>query len=195
MYLHDDRPICKVLAIDLCSGGFNIWQSYVDVMGLLRSLFNLATHTKKDGITTLNVGVAARSAVLQITSSNTPLVMTTLSMDILHVTDVQQRKSLMQMLAFLIRKVNLMISERSITLNSNSFSASVGDSTESSAVDRSGGQIPRSKCCRGPRGYHRCCHRDSHARRPNVSLFISMPSMIGPGEPLSSTASQLSTST
>ena len=105
MYLLDDRPMCKVLAIDLCSRGFNIWQSYVDVMDLLRSLFSLATHTKKDGITTLNVGAAARSAVLQVMSSNTPLVMTTLSMDILHVTDVQQRKSLMQMLAFLIRKV------------------------------------------------------------------------------------------
>ena len=94
-----------MLAIDLCSRGFNIWQSHVDVMGLLRSLFNLATHTKKDGISTLNIGAASRNAVLQLTSSNTPLVMTTLSMDILHVTDVQQRKSLMQMLAFLIRKV------------------------------------------------------------------------------------------
>ena len=74
-------------------------------MELLRSLFALATHTKKDGITTLNVGAAARIAVLQIASINTPLVMTTLSMDILHVTDVERRKSLMQMLAFLIRKV------------------------------------------------------------------------------------------
>jgi len=105
MYLHDDRPICKILAIDLCSRGFDTWQSYIDVMELLRSLFTLATYTKKDGITTLNVGAVARSAVLQIASSNTPLVMTTLSMDILHVTDIQKRKSLMQMLAFLIRKV------------------------------------------------------------------------------------------
>jgi hypothetical protein len=105
MYLHDDRPICKILAIDLCSRGFDTWQSYIDVMELLRSLFTLGTHTKKDGITTLNVGAAARSAVLQIASNHTPLVMTTLSMDILHVTDVEQRKSLMHMLAFLIRKV------------------------------------------------------------------------------------------
>ena len=79
----------------------------MDVMELLRSLFTLATHTKKDGITTLNVGTAARSAVLQIVSNNTPLVMTALSMDIMHVTDVQQRKSLMQMLTVLIRKVTL----------------------------------------------------------------------------------------
>ena len=111
MHLQDDRPICKTLAIDLCSRGFNIWQSYVDVMALLRSLFNLATHTKKDGISTLNVGVAARAAVLRVMSNNTPLVMTTLSMDILNVTDVQQRKSLMQILAFLIRKVILVFSE------------------------------------------------------------------------------------
>ena len=120
MYLHDDRPMCKMLAIDLCSRGFNIWQSYVDVMGLLRLLFNLATHTKKDGVTTLNVGTAARSAVLQVMSSNTPLVMTTLSMDILHVTDVQQRKSLMQMLAFLIRKVGLTVRKK-VSLNRNTI--------------------------------------------------------------------------
>ena len=106
MYLHDDRPICKILAIELCSRGFDTWQSYIDVMELLRSLFTLATYTKKDGITMLNVGAVARSAVLQIASTNTPLVMTTLSMDILHVTDIQKRKSLMQMLAFLIRKVS-----------------------------------------------------------------------------------------
>ena len=92
MYLNDDRPICKILAIELCSRGFDTWQSFIDVTELLRSLFTLATHTKKDGITILNVGAAARSAVLQIASNNTPLVMTTLSMDILHVADVQQRK-------------------------------------------------------------------------------------------------------
>ena len=149
MYLHDDRPTCKMLAIDLCSRGFDIWQSYVDVMGLLRSLFNLATHTKKDGITTLNVGSAARSAVLQITSSDTPLVMTSLSMDILHVTDVQQRKSLMQMLAFLIRKVGLMVTNNDTApLNRTLCSASIGDSTKPPATNRSGGKIPRSKCFR-----------------------------------------------
>ena len=145
MYLHDDRPICKILAIDLCSRGFDIWHSYVDVMELLRSLFTLATHTKKDGITTLNVGAAARSAVLQIASNNTPLVMTTLSMDILHVTDVQQRKSLMQMLAFLIRKVTDGPDEWCGVTDPGSFSASVGDSTEPSTFDRSSGQIPRPK--------------------------------------------------
>lgn len=122
MYLQDDRPICKMLAIDLCSRGFNLWQSYVDAMGLLRSLFNLATHTKKDGITTLNVGAAARSAVLQVTSSDTPLVVTTLSMDILHITDVQQRKSLMQMLAFLIRKVGSSRDRACITQPKATFS-------------------------------------------------------------------------
>jgi len=141
MYLNDERHICKILAIDLCSRGFNTWQSYVDVMELLRSLFNLATHTKKDGITTLNVGSAARNAVLQIVSNNTPLVMTALSMDILHVTDVQQRKSLMQMLAFLIRKVGFRsIPKEMVWLRCvkcclfGSFSASVGDSTEYSSV-------------------------------------------------------------
>jgi len=86
-------------------------------MELLRSLFTLATYTKKDGITTLNVGTVARSAVLQIASSNTPLVMTTLSMDILHVTDIQKRKSLMQMLAFLIRKVRMALRDGAIFTN------------------------------------------------------------------------------
>ena len=149
MYLYDDRPICKMLAIDLCSRGFNIWQSYVDVMDILRSLFSLAAHTKKDGITTLNVGAAARSAVLQVTSSNTPLVMTMLSMDILHVTDVQQRKSLMQMLTFLIRKVGLTVTKSGATsLKRKLSSASVDDPNKSSAFDRSGGKISRPECFR-----------------------------------------------
>lgn len=107
MYLHDEQSIYRVLAIDLCSRGFNIWQQYVDVMEMLRALFNLATSTRKEGINTLNVGSHARLAVLQIASSNTPLFMTTLSMDIMNPKSIQHRKSIMQLVAFLIRKVLL----------------------------------------------------------------------------------------
>ena len=101
LYLHDDNCPYRVLAIDLCSRGFEIWQHHVDAMEVLRDLFNLSTSAEKER----NVGPQARLAVLQIASSNTPLFMTTLSLDILHPKSVQRRKSIMQLVAFLIRKV------------------------------------------------------------------------------------------
>lgn len=74
-------------------------------MEMLRALFTLATSSRKDGISSQNVGAQARLAVLQIASSNTPLFMTTLGLDILDPLSVEHRKSIMQMVAFLIRKV------------------------------------------------------------------------------------------
>ena len=74
-------------------------------MQILRSLFNLATNTQKDSINIQNVGARARSAVLQIASNNTPLFMTTLGLDILNPPNVEHRRSVLQIVAFLIRKV------------------------------------------------------------------------------------------
>ena len=61
--------------------------------------------SKKEGISMHNVGQQARTAVLQIASGNTPLFMTTLSIDILQPKSVQHRKSVMQLVIFLIHKV------------------------------------------------------------------------------------------
>lgn len=105
MYLHDELSPYRALAIDLGSLGFAIWQQYVDVVQMLRALFTLATSTRKETITVHNVGQLARSAVLHIATANTPLFMTTLSMDILQPRNVQHRKSIMQLVVFLIRKV------------------------------------------------------------------------------------------
>ena len=101
---------CKALAIDLCSRGFDVWQHYIDSMEMLRSLFGLATSTKKESISAQNVGPQARQAVLHIVTDNTGIFMTTLSLDILHPQSLEHRKSVMQLVAFLIRKVgNLLI--------------------------------------------------------------------------------------
>lgn len=110
IYLHDEKSIHRVLAIDLCSRGFHIWQHYVDAMEMLRALFTLATSSRKEAISPQNVGPQARLAVLQIAASNTPLFMTTLGLDILHPRSVEHRKSTMQLVAFLIRKVRVLIS-------------------------------------------------------------------------------------
>lgn len=96
---------CKALAIDLCSRGFSVWQHYVDSMEMLRSLFNLATSMKKESISAQNVGPQARQAVLHIVTDHTGIFMTTLSLDILHPQSLEHRKSVMQLMAFLIRKV------------------------------------------------------------------------------------------
>ena len=110
IYLHENDMSCKALAIDLCSRGFNVWQHYIDAMEMLRSLFSLATSTKKESISAQNVGPQARQAVLHIVTDNTGIFMTTLSLDILHPQSLEHRKSVMQLVAFLIRKVgNLLI--------------------------------------------------------------------------------------
>ncbi|EJF60945.1 WD40 repeat-like protein [Dichomitus squalens LYAD-421 SS1] len=108
-YLHDETSPHRSLAIDLCSRGFQVWQQYVDAVEMLRALFTLATTTKKEAIAVPNIGVQARTAVLQIAASNTPLFMTTLAIDILHPRSVQHRKSVMQLVIFLIRKKPLVL--------------------------------------------------------------------------------------
>ncbi|PBK67260.1 WD40 repeat-like protein [Armillaria solidipes] len=104
LYLQDEQSIFRVLAIDLCSRGFHVWQHYIDAMEILRALFVLATTSRKDAISAQNIGAQARLAVLHIAASNTPLFMTTLGLDILSPANVEYRKSIMQIVAFLIRK-------------------------------------------------------------------------------------------
>jgi len=109
-YLHENDMSCKALAIDLCSRGFDVWQHYIDSMEMLRCLFSLATSTKKESISAQNVGPQARQTVLHIVTDNTGIFMTTLSLDILHPQSLEHRRSVMQLMAFLIRKVgNLLI--------------------------------------------------------------------------------------
>ncbi len=72
---------------------------------MLRALFTLSTTSRKDSINVHNTAAQARAAVLSIASSNTPLFMTTLALDILNPSNLEYRKSVMQMVAFLIRKV------------------------------------------------------------------------------------------
>ncbi|TFK48775.1 WD40 repeat-like protein [Heliocybe sulcata] len=108
-YLHDDTSVYRSLAIDLCSKGFTVWQQYVDAMEMLRALFLLATSSRKETISTQNAGLLARAAVLRIASSNSPLFMTTLAFDILHPQNLEHRKSVMQLVAFFIRKQPLVL--------------------------------------------------------------------------------------
>ncbi|CAL1713651.1 unnamed protein product [Somion occarium] len=109
LYLHDETSPYRALGIDIGSRGFAIWQQYVDVVQMLRALFTLATSSRKETPSVHNVGQLARSAVLQLASTNTPLFMTTLSMDILHPRNVQHRKSIMELVIFLIRKKPLVL--------------------------------------------------------------------------------------
>jgi len=76
---------------------------------MLRALYTLATNTRKETIPAQNIGPQARLAVLQIASSNTPLFMTTLTLDILNPKTLDQRKAVMQLVAFMIRKRPLIL--------------------------------------------------------------------------------------
>ena len=105
LYLHDEKSIYRVLAVDLCSRGFHVWQHYIDSMEILRSLFNLSTNMDKDSISVQNVGAQARLAVLAIAGNSMPLLMGTMCLDILTPPSVEHRRSVLQILAYLIRKV------------------------------------------------------------------------------------------
>ena len=74
-------------------------------MALLRALFAFATNMRKEQISAQNFGPQARLAVLQIAMQHTALFMTVLTLDILNPRSVAERKSVMQLVAFLIRKV------------------------------------------------------------------------------------------
>lgn len=76
-------------------------------MEILRSLFMLATTAKKTDISPQNVGTQARAAVLLIATNNTPLFMSTMSLDILTPPTLENRRAVLQIVAFLIRKVRV----------------------------------------------------------------------------------------
>lgn len=100
LYLNDPDHTHVGLAIELCAKAFSTWQTYVDPMDLLRRLFFLATH-KEIGA---NLAAQARLAVLHVASSNAPLFMSTLSMDILDAKTVEGRTSIMKLCVFMARK-------------------------------------------------------------------------------------------
>jgi len=74
-------------------------------MEILRSLFTLATTSRKNDVLSQNVGAQARAAVLSIATKNTQLFMSTLGLDILTPPTLEHRRSVMQIVVFLIRKV------------------------------------------------------------------------------------------
>jgi hypothetical protein len=69
-------------------------------MDLLRRLFFLATHNEIGP----NLAAQARLAVLSVASSNAPLFMSTLSMDILDAKSAEGRMSIMKLCIFMARK-------------------------------------------------------------------------------------------
>lgn len=141
LYLQDDTSNHRTLVVDLCAKGFHIWQHYVDSMALLRALFALATNMRKEHISVQNVGPQARSAVLQIAMQHTVLFMTVLTLDILNPRSVAERKSVMQLVAFMIRKVGLGLHLRADVLLTRWRSATPDTIPEPTAVDGGGGQV------------------------------------------------------
>jgi hypothetical protein len=109
LYLHDENSTCRVVGIDLSSRGLQIWQGYTDTMEILRSLFDLATSSRKDldSPPIRSSRAQARLAVLHIASSNTHLFMTKLLLDIVQPRTPEHSRAIMQLLAFLIRKAGL----------------------------------------------------------------------------------------
>ncbi|KIR99396.1 hypothetical protein L804_03024 [Cryptococcus deuterogattii 2001/935-1] len=107
LYLHEPNCDYISLAVELCSKGFTTWQSYVDPSDLLRRLFHLATNKEPPSMSShssTSIAAQARLAILLVASSNPPLFMSTLSMDILDAKSAESRSSIMKLCVFMARK-------------------------------------------------------------------------------------------
>ncbi|WVF68617.1 hypothetical protein IAT40_003387 [Kwoniella sp. CBS 6097] len=109
LLLHESTFDHLPLAVEICSKGFTTWQSYVDPSDLLRRLFHLATHKDFSSLapnssSSTSIAAQARLAVLHVASTNPPLFMSTLSMDILDARSVEGRTSIMKLCVFMARK-------------------------------------------------------------------------------------------
>ncbi|ODO06895.1 hypothetical protein I350_04255 [Cryptococcus amylolentus CBS 6273] len=110
LFLHDPKGLHLSLAVELCSKGFTTWQTYADPSNLLRRLFFLATNKEPPSMSptklalSTTVSAQARLAVLHVASSNPPLFMSTLSMDILDAKTAESRSAIMKLCVFMARK-------------------------------------------------------------------------------------------
>ncbi|UZJ53386.1 hypothetical protein CBS101457_002706 [Exobasidium rhododendri] len=117
LFIREDAlPVHQSPAIILCDRGFTIFQHYFDAMDIVRSLFSLSTNKNQDSkeeiiVPTITVEnrALARKAVLQIAEDNTPLFMTTLSMDILHAQSPAHCNATMRLVALMVRKRPLIL--------------------------------------------------------------------------------------
>jgi hypothetical protein len=141
LYLHDESSPHRVVAIDLCARGFHIWGNYSDAMELLRALFTLATGD-------VSFAPQARLAILQIAGTNSPLFMTTLTLDILHPRSVEHQKSIMQLVAFLIRKVGNGDMDILYIQRLTFPAAAIGSVLQPSATSRGSCAFFRSELCK-----------------------------------------------
>ncbi|GAK62187.1 uncharacterized protein PAN0_001c0385 [Moesziomyces antarcticus] len=92
------------VAVELCRRGFSMWQHYFDATEVVRALFALSTSTSASSSGESELRSLARSATLQIAAENTPLFMTTLSLDILHARSAAHCAATMRLVAFMVRK-------------------------------------------------------------------------------------------
>lgn len=135
VYLDDDEDAShQAVAIILCDKGFSIFQHYFDAMEVVRSLFAISSVTKESstvsgyasgtsGNSASNEGPSkvspsslalenrdlARAATLRIAEENTPLFMTTLSLDILHARSPGHCSATMRLVAFMVRRKPLIL--------------------------------------------------------------------------------------
>lgn len=138
MYLHDEASPNRVVAVDIGSRGFHIWQNYVNAMDLLRALFRLSighgggTASPAEKEANRSLALHARSGVLHIAAGETPLFVSTITLDIMDARSVVHRNATMQLIAFIIRRASLAVSS-CLVLEFDSFYLETHDSVSKSS--------------------------------------------------------------
>ena len=96
------------IALELCCHGCGVWQHYVDAVALVRGIFGIATQPEDVApalkLSGLSLRGLARRATLELAARHSALFMSTLAMDILHATSVEQSQVTLRLVAFMIRQ-------------------------------------------------------------------------------------------
>lgn len=115
LYLHNEsEPSRQMEAIFLCDRGFSIFQHYFDAMDVMRTLSSLSVSKQQDNKeeatpAAIEARNLARRATLRVSEENTPLFMTTLTLDILHAQSPAHCNATMRLVALIVRKKPLIL--------------------------------------------------------------------------------------
>jgi hypothetical protein len=132
--LEDDACAHRALAAELAARGFGAWQAHGDARALLRAL--------------VLRGAPARGAAVQIAEAAPALVVGVLAQEIMTPKDVGTRRAVMQLVAFLVRKVCDRVARVGRGADGDEVEAT-SDTGAAPAACRGGRQVARSRRGRG----------------------------------------------
>lgn len=92
-------------SMELLSQGFKTWENYINAAEVLRTLFMYATNSQP---MMALISRGAKAAIFQISITNMPLVISTLTFDTAHAKSLEDRLRCLKIIGIFIKKVRLL---------------------------------------------------------------------------------------